>query len=34
VLGELGKHSRFGELATQGTAERAVLCLLAGDDQL
>jgi DNA topoisomerase I len=32
VLGDLGKHSRFGELATQGTAGRAVLRLLAGDD--
>ena len=29
ALGDLGKQSEFGELATQGTVERAVLRLLA-----
>jgi DNA topoisomerase IB len=28
ALGDLGKQSEFGELATQGAAERAVLRLL------
>jgi DNA topoisomerase IB len=31
ALDDLGKHSRFGELATQGTVEHAVLRLLADD---
>ena len=31
VLGDLGKDSDFGDLATRGRAERAVLRLLAGD---
>ena len=30
MLGSLGKKQEFGELATQGAAERAVLRLLAG----
>ena len=30
VLGDLGKDSDFGDLATRGRAERAVLRLLAG----
>ena len=31
VLGDLGKDSDFGDLATRGRAERAVLRLLADD---
>ena len=31
ALGRLGQQSEFGELATQGAAEAAVLRLLSGD---